>query len=188
LKEVACALAYLHQFDPPIVHRDIKPENILLTQQGSVKLVDFGTSRLLPEKYSHQTMTFGGTHIYSSPEVILEEHYAKKSDVYSYGIILWEVYTQSDPFPECTSLYQVMSAITSGVRPPIPPTCDPNFASLMRSCWADTPEERPEFDEIVKHFEQWEFTESARLFNTSYIEDGSGKQLSLGSLVLTKEK
>ena len=78
--ELAQALAFLHQCKPPIIHRDLKPENILLADNGSIKLADFGLSKICQSKGSGQYQMTGetGTLQYMAPEVIREDGHGKR--------------------------------------------------------------------------------------------------------------
>ena len=92
-REVLEGLIYLH--DKGIIHRDIKGQNILVDNHGVCKLADFGASRHMQSAESAQNMSFKGTPVFMSPEVILEQRYSKKSDIWSVGCTVLQMATVS---------------------------------------------------------------------------------------------
>lgn len=145
-RDAARGIEYLHEND--IIHRDIKSNNLLVAQDWSVKIADFGFSRI---KTANQTMTQCGTVAWTSPEIFDESHYTEKADVYSFGIVLWELIFRTKPWAGKHSM-RVIQAVVSGERPSIlnMPADTPEFMKiLMVKCWAHNPHERPNFAEIV---------------------------------------
>ncbi|KAE9412412.1 hypothetical protein Angca_007991, partial [Angiostrongylus cantonensis] len=90
LHSAALGINYLHSLDPTIIHRDIKPSNLLVDETWNVKVADFGFARI---KEENATMTRCGTPAWTAPEIIRGEKYSEKADVYSFGIVMWEVRT-----------------------------------------------------------------------------------------------
>jgi serine/threonine protein kinase len=94
LLDTAKGMNYLHLFKPPIIHRDLKSPNLLVDSHFNVKIADFGLARI-----KAQLMTGNlGTCQYMAPEVITSASYSEKADVYSYGVVVWEVLTRQAPW------------------------------------------------------------------------------------------
>lgn len=96
--DIAHGMQYLHT--QGILHRDLKSENLLLDEDMCVKVADFGISCL--ESQCGSAKGFTGTYRWMAPEMIKEKHHTKKVDVYSYGIVLWELFTALIPFDDMT--------------------------------------------------------------------------------------
>ncbi|GJP29986.1 hypothetical protein CLOM_g22015 [Closterium sp. NIES-68] len=146
--QVAEGLKYLHSCN--IVHRDLKTDNLLLDQKHRVvKIADFGVSRVQPGDRTMKRRT--GTYGYMAPEVLKEQPYDHMADVYSFGIVLWEIVTCGNPFPfEGLKPEQVCSMVNQGLRPDIPSWCPAPLSALMRQCWHRSPASRPDMGEVVE--------------------------------------
>lgn len=101
MHDLLVAVEYLHSLTPPIVHRDIKPENILCFGEG-VKLGDFGSSN---QKDYIQKGTMCGTPEYLSPEMIKKDGHNEKLDIWSLGVLAYELYFGKTPFSDLTPRY-----------------------------------------------------------------------------------
>jgi len=139
------ALIYLHNQKPPILHRDLKSGNILITNDWTPKIADFGLSRPMSSGYMTQHI---GTTRWTAPEVLAEEHYSTKADVYSFGMVLWEMIAKELPFKTLMLDRQIEELILQGDRPEIPSYCPAAFGSLLEQCWSQDPEMRPPFTVI----------------------------------------
>ncbi|AVK76566.1 serine-threonine kinase [Pandoravirus neocaledonia] len=144
LRTAAVGVAYLHGA-AGIVHRDLKSSNLLVMDDCSVKVADFGFARI---KEANATMTRCGTPCWTAPEVIRGARYSEKVDVYSFGIVMWEVVTRRRPFAD-RGFADVALAVLDGVRPTIPSSCPPDLAELMAACWDADPDVRPSMEEVV---------------------------------------
>eukprot|EP00475_Leptophrys_vorax_P043077 TRINITY_DN8177_c0_g1_i1.p1 TRINITY_DN8177_c0_g1~~TRINITY_DN8177_c0_g1_i1.p1 ORF type:complete len:580 (+),score=-3.18 TRINITY_DN8177_c0_g1_i1:213-1952(+) len=150
--QVGEGLKYLHS--RKIVHRDLKSDNLLFDDKRKiVKIADFGIARAAPSDKSMCRRT--GTYGYMAPEVLKERPYNVSCDIYSFGIVLWELYCCKNPFPFANlQPEEVCSLVNQGVRPEIPRDCPPALASLMRSCWHQDPEKRPAMAEVVEQLQE----------------------------------
>jgi serine/threonine-protein kinase len=142
--QVAKALNYAHARG--IIHRDIKPSNIILNDEGRVKITDFGIARIEDPEATQQTQAgeILGTPVYMSPEQVMGKTVDGRSDLYSLGIILYELTTGARPFTG-ENIAVIFRAITQDI-PPMPQTADgnlpPAIASLIMKSMAKQPEKR----------------------------------------------
>ncbi|CAM8921386.1 unnamed protein product [Rhodiola kirilowii] len=147
--DIARGMNYLHHCKPPIIHRDLKSSNLLVDRNWTVKVGDFGLSRLKLETYL-KTKSGKGTPQWMAPEVIRNEPSNEKSDVYSYGVILWELATDKVPW-ESLNAMQVIAAVGFMDRQlEIPKDVDPEWVSIIQSCWNSDLKSRPTFLELLE--------------------------------------
>lgn len=83
-----------------------------------------------------------------APEVIEHNPYGERADVFSFGILLWELLTGRVPYQEMTPLQAAIGVVQKGLRPTIPPDCPAPLANIMRQCWAKNPKDRPSFESL----------------------------------------
>lgn len=143
--DIARGMQYLHA--QGILHRDLKSENLLLDEDMCVKVADFGISCL--ESQCGSAKGFTGTYRWMAPEMIKEKHHTKKVDVYSFGIVLWELLTALTPFDDMTPEQAAFAVCQKNARPPLPSSCPAPLRHLIHRCWSSNPDKRPHFDEIV---------------------------------------
>jgi len=150
-KDTAAGMAWLHGASPQIIHRDLKPQNLLVDEHWNVKVCDFGLSQVkLREEKIRDGKSIPGTPLWMAPEVLLGKEVDEKADVYSFGIVLWEIVTGQEPFPHHDSYGTFKRAITKeNERPPIPPDTHPSLKNLMERCWHPDTSKRPPFTEIL---------------------------------------
>ncbi|KHN26145.1 Serine/threonine-protein kinase CTR1 [Glycine soja] len=147
--DVAKGINYLHCLKPPIVHWDLKTPNLLVDRNWTVKVCDFGLSRFKANTFL-SSKSVAGTPEWMAPEILRGEPSNEKSDVYSFGIILWELVTLQQPWNGLNHAQVVGAVAFQNRRLAIPPNISPALASLMESCWADNPADRPSFGSIVE--------------------------------------
>ncbi|XP_021718944.1 serine/threonine-protein kinase HT1-like [Chenopodium quinoa] len=149
--DIARGMQFLHS--QGILHRDLKSENLLLGNDMCVKVADFGISCL--ETQTGSAKGFTGTYRWMAPEMIREKHHTKKVDVYSFGIVLWEILTALTPFDDMTPEQAAFAVCQKKARPPIPAECPTALSRLMKRCWSSKPYKRPQFDEIAAILERF---------------------------------
>ncbi|TYH53208.1 hypothetical protein ES332_D09G082900v1 [Gossypium tomentosum] len=146
--DVARGMNYLHHCNPPIIHRDLKSSNLLVDKNWTVKVGDFGLSRLKHETYL-TTRTGKGTPQWMAPEVLRNELSDEKSDIYSFGVVLWELATEKIPWENLNSMQVIGAVGFMNQRLEIPNGVDPRWASIIESCWHSDPQCRPTFQELL---------------------------------------
>lgn len=144
--DVAQGMHYLHG-GAGIIQRDLKSTNLLLDDYYTVKIADFGLSRQL--RPMGQMETYCGTPATMAPEIVRQEAYDEKADVFSFAIILWEILTREDPYPDKSGLGLAYAVANEGLRPPIPAYCPLEYAQLMSRSWRHDPRNRPSFSEVL---------------------------------------
>ncbi|KAJ1288982.1 hypothetical protein BS78_02G130700 [Paspalum vaginatum] len=147
--DVAKGMNYLHRRSPPIVHRDLKSPNLLVDKKYTVKVCDFGLSRLKANTFL-SSKSLAGTPEWMAPEVLRDEPSNEKSDVYSFGVILWELMTLQQPWCNLNPAQVVAAVGFKGRRLEIPKDLNPLVAALIESCWANEPWRRPSFTNIME--------------------------------------
>ncbi|KAL6226960.1 hypothetical protein ACLB2K_000919 [Fragaria x ananassa] len=144
--DVSKGMNYLHQNN--IVHRDLKTANLLMDEHEVVKVADFGVARVQAQSGVMTAET--GTYRWMAPEVIEHKPYDHKADVFSFGIVLWELLTGQLPYSFLTPLQAAVGVVQKALRPTIPKNTNPKFAELLDKCWQQDPTQRPDFSEIVE--------------------------------------
>lgn len=149
LRGIAAGMKYLANMN--YVHRDLAARNILVNSNLVCKVSDFGLSRVL-EDDPEATYTTSGGKIpirWTAPEAISYRKFTSASDVWSYGIVMWEVMTYGErPYWELSN-HEVMKAINEGFRLPTPMECPSAIYQLMMQCWQQERARRPKFADIV---------------------------------------
>uniref|UniRef100_A0A8C7UNB7 Mitogen-activated protein kinase kinase kinase 12 n=1 Tax=Oncorhynchus mykiss TaxID=8022 RepID=A0A8C7UNB7_ONCMY len=146
---IAGGMNYLHLHK--IIHRDLKSPNMLITHDDLVKISDFGTSKELIDK--SMKMSFAGTVAWMAPEVIRNEPVSEKVDIWSFGVVLWEMLTGEVPYKDVDSSAIIWGVGNNSLNLPIPKSCPDGFKILLRQCWNCKPRNRPSFRQILLHLD-----------------------------------
>jgi len=149
--ESALGLYWIHDVCD-MIHRDLKPENILVDDKSVAHIGDFGFTQTLHGKQLRDSGVPVGTVLYMAPEVYLCQPFDDRSDVHSFGLILFELFTGIRPFPEvknCSDFYETV--ILGGVRPQIRnyPNVPKGIMDIAERCWRPDMTERPRMNEVV---------------------------------------
>ena len=159
-RQIALALGAAHEAG--IVHRDLKPENVMLVEGAAdpdfVKVLDFGIAKIhMPEQEAQPALTrmgtIFGTPEYMSPEQALGQNADARTDLYSLGIIIYEMLTGRTPFAD-KELVAVLTRQMTDLPPPLPSDVDPSIVTLVTSLLAKRPSERPQTaQEVITRIE-----------------------------------
>ncbi|ESN99148.1 hypothetical protein HELRODRAFT_66475, partial [Helobdella robusta] len=153
--QIARGMKYLHEDAPiPLIHRDLKSNNILLLEKfdgveardNKMKITDFGLAR---EIHHITSSSAAGTYAWMAPEVIKNSSFSKYSDVWSYGVVVWELLTGETPYKGIDSLAVAYGVAVNKLTLPIPSTCPSLFKALLEKCWEPVAHERPSFSEVL---------------------------------------
>ncbi|XP_070987841.1 mitogen-activated protein kinase kinase kinase 10-like [Oncorhynchus clarkii lewisi] len=153
--QIATGMDYLHnQTFVPVIHRDLKSSNILILEPieredlggRTLKITDFGLAR---EWHQTTKMSAAGTYAWMAPEVIKLSLFSKSSDVWSFGVLLWELLTGEVPYREIDALAVAYGVAMNKLTLPVPSTCPEPFALLLAECWSPNPHSRPSFTNIL---------------------------------------
>ncbi|CAM9240971.1 unnamed protein product, partial [Hapterophycus canaliculatus] len=154
--DICTGMAFLHSKDT--VHGDLKSANVLLDGDGRAKIADFGTSRWsqhtnstgLATYTTRSSQTTQMSLAWSAPEVLEAEGSTYASDVYSFGIVVWEVISRELPWAKKTRPRDVLSAVLRGIRPSFHVDAPPDIVDIAKACWCGEPSERTTFRAILE--------------------------------------
>ncbi|XP_025831636.1 focal adhesion kinase 1 isoform X4 [Agrilus planipennis] len=178
--QLSTALSYLES--KKFVHRDIAARNVLVSSHTCVKLADFGLSRWMGEEQSYYKASKGKLPIkWMSPESINFRRFTTASDVWMFGVCMWEILMLGvKPFQGIKN-NDVIGKIENGERLALPPNCPPRLYSLMSQCWSYEPSKRPSFKEIKEILQEILIEERSAAQETMRRENRRVAAMSWGS-------
>lgn len=150
-RDTCAGMAYLES--KHVVHRDLAARNILIQEDGTAKVADFGLARTVDEADERQSEGKIAVR-WTAPEAYLRKEFSSKSDVWSFGVVLWEIYSFGRvPYPRIL-IADVMKNIESGYLMDPPEGCPPAMHKVMDRVWKLSPQERPSFKELLNELKQ----------------------------------
>lgn len=146
--DAAQGMAHIHS--ERVIHQDLALRNLLVDDALHVKISDFGLSRIRKTTNSLTEVTQAmGTPSTMAPELIQGHVISNKIDVFSFGVLLWQLYTRLEPWTDATPMQIAWKVVMESARPAIPAHCPERLRLLIQSAWAQDAKDRPTFDEIV---------------------------------------
>lgn len=148
----ANGMAYLHE--KRVVHFDLKPDNLLVDGDGdnvTVKVADFGLSKHKWNSFVSSCRDLRGTLPYMAPELVANpEQVSEKADIWSMGVVMWEMFTLEIPFQELQAQQILMGLMHGNLHLTIPESCEPEWRGLIEACMDANPGNRPTFRQLAK--------------------------------------
>ena len=146
-QQISSGMLHLHNHN--VVHCNLKSAKVLLGHNLVAKLHDFSCAHNLTTTTIMSKQV--GTHRWMAPEILkdMKPTVTKACDVFSYGMVLYEIFARKIPYDDLPSNASVGIAVLMGKRPPIPATVPPFLQSVLETCWKEDPKQRPPFETIV---------------------------------------
>ncbi|BBN01014.1 protein MpMAPKKK4 [Marchantia polymorpha subsp. ruderalis] len=154
--DIARGVTYLHNGPNTIIHRDLKPRNVLLGESNQLKVGDFGLSKLMKMTNLHDIYKMTGetgSYRYMAPEVFEHRSYDKSVDVFSFAVILFEMFEGSPPFAHMDAYEAARQVARVDKRPPFTKQYPAGMKELIEECWRGDPYRRPLFVDIIPRLE-----------------------------------
>jgi serine/threonine protein kinase len=159
-RDLALGLNFLHKCTIPIIHRDLKPSNVLISNEDTAKITDFGLAKFVPTKNKSLNDTFTltgetGSYRFMAPEVYRHEVYNQTVDVYSYSLIIYWLFSGVRPFVNFSDpIKAVQFAALECGRPASSVVKDMRIRAIIEQAWSEDPALRPSFCQIAKFWEE----------------------------------
>ncbi|XP_062511468.1 discoidin domain-containing receptor 2-like [Corticium candelabrum] len=152
VKDVVAGMAYLSQ--RKFIHRDLAARNVLVSGSERCKIADFGLSRKLDQQSMYISQGGRVATKWAAPEALTEQQYTTESDVWSFGVVMWEVMAFGDtPYGDWTGEKTIVEVTNNHYRLTKPNMCPPRLYSIMLKCWEQNPRGRPSFIEIIQQLD-----------------------------------
>ncbi|CAF0994006.1 unnamed protein product [Adineta steineri] len=185
--QMSKSINYLHSLSPTILHRDIKSMNFLLKYNGSpnqkylVKVCDFGLAEIRRETFLQSslfpTSQTVGSFYWKAPELLLpHSRHTKQSDIYSLGIVFWELGTERIPWDEYDDESIILIQVKLGKRPSIPLNIPEEYKQVIQDAWNHDPQQRPSCFQLMERLFQ-ELSQMTILNNQEDIVDLHAQQI-----------
>ncbi|VDL61227.1 unnamed protein product [Hymenolepis diminuta] len=175
MAQIASGMAYLER--ERYIHRDLAARNILVGENNAVKIADFGLARMVVEERYETYVAQNGTKLpikWTAPEAALSGRFTVKSDVWSFGIVIYEIITHGQvPYPSMNNT-ETLNQVSTGYRMPRPANCPEGVYEIMLQTWDATPERRPPFEYLCTYFEEYFVSPEQPGFNHSNTEASPG--------------